>query len=110
MSRVNEVWSKLGYHHVTGHSFRIGGTTMLLHNGVPPDVVKELGCWSLEVSQKYWLDVPSIAMRHIEFLQLGRGILHVGSAFSDNQARCLHQPAAAIGHPQHQGRPAFRPY
>jgi hypothetical protein len=111
MSRVNEVWSKLGYHRVTGHSFRIGGTTTLLRNGVPPDVVKELGRWSSDAFHEYWRDVPSIATRHVEFLQLGRGTLHVGSAFSDDQARCLRQPAAAaIGRPQRQGRPAFRPY
>ena len=29
--RCNEIWSKLGYPRTTGHCFRIGGTTELLH-------------------------------------------------------------------------------
>ncbi|KDN34222.1 hypothetical protein RSAG8_12690, partial [Rhizoctonia solani AG-8 WAC10335] len=107
MKRINEVWTTLGYQKVTGHSFRIGGTTTLLKNGVPPDIVKELGRWSSDAFHEYWRDVPSIAANYVEYLHIGEG----ASTFISDQARrpC---PSATqrIGQNRHQGRPAFRPY
>jgi len=52
--RCNTIWSKLGYPHTTGHSFRIGGTTELLLSGVPSDVVKTMGRWSSDSFVRYW--------------------------------------------------------
>ncbi|KAG2740383.1 hypothetical protein P692DRAFT_20754155, partial [Suillus brevipes Sb2] len=40
LARCNEIWSTAGFKTVSGHSFRIGGTTEMLLSGVPPDVVK----------------------------------------------------------------------
>ncbi|KAJ3871046.1 hypothetical protein F5051DRAFT_434168 [Lentinula edodes] len=39
----NKVWSRAGIKRITGHSFRIGGTTHYLTKGIPPDVVKAMG-------------------------------------------------------------------
>ena len=42
----NSIWEHLGAHRVTGHTFKIGRMTKLLLAGIPPDVVKTMGCWS----------------------------------------------------------------
>ncbi|TFK16572.1 hypothetical protein FA15DRAFT_548136, partial [Coprinopsis marcescibilis] len=54
LERCNQIWTGLGYLRITGHSFRIGGTTELLLAGVPPDVVKAMGRWSSDSFLKYW--------------------------------------------------------
>ncbi|KAF8800145.1 hypothetical protein BYT27DRAFT_7227622 [Phlegmacium glaucopus] len=38
----NYIWQQLGYPHMTGHCFHIGGTTELLIAGTPPDVIRLL--------------------------------------------------------------------
>lgn len=57
LARCNEIWSTAGFKTVSGHSFRIGGTTEMLLSGVPPDVVKALGRWSSDSFLRYacWL-------------------------------------------------------
>ncbi|PPR01104.1 hypothetical protein CVT24_000412 [Panaeolus cyanescens] len=61
LSRCNKIWSSLGYARVTGHAFRIGGTTKLLSSGVPPDVVKATGRWSSDSFLRYWRNIGQIA-------------------------------------------------
>ncbi|KAE9391928.1 hypothetical protein BT96DRAFT_1000852 [Gymnopus androsaceus JB14] len=43
LKRCNEVWSRHNIPRMTGHCFRIGGTTHYLVQGIPPDIVKMLG-------------------------------------------------------------------
>ncbi|KAJ7112064.1 hypothetical protein C8R43DRAFT_1138992 [Mycena crocata] len=62
--RCNQIWSKAGYPHTTGHSFRIGGTTELLLAGVAPDVVKALGRWSSDAFHRYWRSLEDLAPIH----------------------------------------------
>ncbi|KZS94990.1 hypothetical protein SISNIDRAFT_400278, partial [Sistotremastrum niveocremeum HHB9708] len=64
MSRCNEIWRAAGKGTVTGHCFRIGGTTTFLTNGVPPDVVKAMGRWSSDAFMRYWRGLDSLAARH----------------------------------------------
>jgi hypothetical protein len=46
LQKCNNVWKKHGVPLITGHSFRIGGTTHLLIAGVNPDVVQAMGRWN----------------------------------------------------------------
>ena len=64
LTRCNQVWSTLGYPHITGHSFHIGGTTEFLTTGFPPDVIKIMSCWSSDSFLHYWRDLESIAPLH----------------------------------------------
>ncbi|KAF9222759.1 hypothetical protein BS17DRAFT_656672, partial [Gyrodon lividus] len=50
----NLIWTSKGIPVSAGHSFRIGSTTELLLAGVPPDIVKALGHWSLDTFLCYW--------------------------------------------------------
>jgi hypothetical protein len=109
MRRVNNIWSKLGYPRITGHSFRIGGTTMMLRNGVPPEVVKELGRWSSDAFYEYWRDLPTIAKQHVQLLDLNATVHPLAPV--ESQARRTRSFAAALNdRVRSQGRPAFRPY
>ncbi|QRV93567.1 hypothetical protein RhiJN_21585 [Ceratobasidium sp. AG-Ba] len=60
---TNKIWSPMGYPRVTGHCFRIGGTTELLLGGVPPDLVKAMGRWKSDAFQRYWRDIGGIAAK-----------------------------------------------
>ena len=63
----NNIWLANGESHVlSGHSFRIGGTTELLLRGIPPDVVKTLGRWASDSFLTYWRSVESLAHIHLE--------------------------------------------
>jgi hypothetical protein len=55
-----------GISRITGHSFRIGGTTELLRRGVPPDVVKMAGRWSSDSFLRYWRKKEDILPQHVE--------------------------------------------
>jgi len=70
MNRCAAIWAEMEGPSVTGHSFRIGGTTELLLKGVPPDVVKMMGRWKSDAFLRYWRSVESIATMHAEFLDL----------------------------------------
>ncbi|PPQ85790.1 hypothetical protein CVT24_002428 [Panaeolus cyanescens] len=61
LARCNKIWSSLGYSRITGHSFRIGGTSKLLASGIPPDVVKTMGRWSSDAFLRYWRHLDKIA-------------------------------------------------
>lgn len=61
LSRCNAIWMRLGYPRVTGHSFRIGGTSHLLAAGIPPDVVKSMGRWVSDSFLRYWRNLDRIA-------------------------------------------------
>ncbi|EJD42253.1 hypothetical protein AURDEDRAFT_42371, partial [Auricularia subglabra TFB-10046 SS5] len=54
LSRLNEIWKAAGMDSVSGHCFRIGGTTALLRLGVDTDVVKVAGRWKSDAFLRYW--------------------------------------------------------
>ncbi|KZV97570.1 DNA breaking-rejoining enzyme, partial [Exidia glandulosa HHB12029] len=60
LSRLNEIWSAAGMQKVTGHCFRIGGTTALLRAGVAPEVVKVAGRWRSDSFLRYWRALDNI--------------------------------------------------
>ena len=64
LNRCNQIWSRFGYPHSTGHSFHIGGTTELLTTRTAPDVIKTMGCWSSDSFLHYWRDLEVIAPLH----------------------------------------------
>ncbi|KAF9224483.1 hypothetical protein BS17DRAFT_641968, partial [Gyrodon lividus] len=64
----NSIWLAAGIPAITGHSFRIGGTTELLLTGVPPDIVKALGRWSSDAFLRYWHSLELLAPLHMENL------------------------------------------
>jgi hypothetical protein len=64
LTRCNEIWTKRDFPRVTGHCFRIGGTTELLLAGVPPDVVKKMGRWNSDSFLRYWRSVDELANLH----------------------------------------------
>jgi hypothetical protein len=71
MNMCNEVWQKDGIQRVTGHSFRIGGTTAYLMARVDSDIVKKMGRWSSDTFLRYWKSVNGIFEAHassIEFV------------------------------------------
>ncbi|KAF5378464.1 hypothetical protein D9615_007028 [Tricholomella constricta] len=69
LRRVNEVLTAEGFQPISGHCFRIGGTTHLLLAGVPPDVVRLMGRWSSDSFLRYWCSLDLIAPLHAELLK-----------------------------------------
>lgn len=64
----NSVWTSRGLPHLSGHCFRIGGTTELLLRNVPPHIVKVMGRWSSDSFLRYWRNLEHIAPLHAELL------------------------------------------
>ncbi|KAF9017345.1 DNA breaking-rejoining enzyme [Hymenopellis radicata] len=68
MARCNELWAEKGLVWLTGHCFRIGGTTFYLLAGVSTDVVKALGRWSSDAFLRYWRSLEHLGILHIEMI------------------------------------------
>lgn len=64
----NAVWSPHGFPSISGHCFRIGGTTEMLLRGVPPHLVQMLGRWRSDAFLRYWRTLENIAPAHVELL------------------------------------------
>lgn len=64
MRRCNEILQAAGIPKVSGHCFRIGGTTELLLAGVNSEVVKKLGRWESDAFLKYWRELQNIGELH----------------------------------------------
>jgi hypothetical protein len=89
LARCNAIWGPLGFPTITGHSFRIGGTTELLVRGVPPDIVKCLGRWSSDSFLRYWRSLEDIASRHVAVpssAPVGVGVLGLPGACASSSA------------------------
>jgi hypothetical protein len=69
MTMCNSVWSNGGLPRITGHSFRIGGTTALLCSGVNPEIVKKLGRWSSDAFLIYWRSLGHLFSKHASDLK-----------------------------------------
>ncbi|KIY61179.1 hypothetical protein CYLTODRAFT_384779 [Cylindrobasidium torrendii FP15055 ss-10] len=70
MKRCNDVWKENGLGPLTGHSFRIGGATHYLVNGVETNVVKAMGRWKSDAFEEYWRDLEVLAEIHIEMMPM----------------------------------------
>ncbi|KAF8227896.1 hypothetical protein L208DRAFT_1294288, partial [Tricholoma matsutake] len=70
--RVNQILHATDkkYPRITGHCFRIGGTTFYLSFGVPPDMVKKFGRWQSQAFLEYWRCLDYLGTLHIEMLPL----------------------------------------
>jgi hypothetical protein len=70
--RINQILRATNkrYPHITGHCFRIGGTTFYLVSGVPPDMVKKFGRWRSQAFLEYWRCLDYLGAIHIEMLPL----------------------------------------
>jgi hypothetical protein len=64
MAMCNCIWSSHGFQKITGHSFRIGGTTSLLLAGVDAEIVKGMGRWSSDAFKLYWRKVETLFAKH----------------------------------------------
>jgi hypothetical protein len=64
MELCNDVWSKHGLPRITGHPFRISGTTALLRNHVDPDVVNQMFRWLSNAFLLYWRNPEEIFTPH----------------------------------------------
>jgi hypothetical protein len=63
---INAIWSGHNIPRITGHSFRIGGSTELLQRGVNPDVVKVSGRWSSDSFLRYWRKADEVLPMHLD--------------------------------------------
>jgi hypothetical protein len=70
--RINQILRATNkrYPRITGHCFRIGGTTFYLVSGVPPDIVKKFGRWRSQAFLEYWRCLDYLGALHIEMLPL----------------------------------------
>jgi hypothetical protein len=70
--RINQILKATGknYPRISGHCFRIGGTTFYLVSGVPPDMVKKFGRWRSQAFLEYWRCLDYLGAMHIEMLPL----------------------------------------
>jgi hypothetical protein len=64
MEMCNNIWSTEGFPRITGHSFRIGGTTSLLLAGIDTQIVKGMGRWSSDAFKLYWRKVETLFQKH----------------------------------------------
>jgi hypothetical protein len=70
--RINQILKATGknFPRISGHCFRIGGTTFYLVSGVPPDMVKKFGRWRSQAFLEYWRCLDYLGAMHIEMLPL----------------------------------------
>jgi hypothetical protein len=89
LDRCNSIWEKAGYERMSGHSFRIGGTTHLLLSGIPPDVVAVQGRWTSNAFLGYWRQVDAILPLFIDSSGSASRIELVRSAIDQYRKRFL---------------------
>src|SRR5882672_1379735 len=76
IGRCSEVWATRGLSALSGHSFRIGGTTHLLLLGVDPFIVMAQARWRSMAFLEYWRLCEEIIPSFIGFsLQLQSSFL-----------------------------------
>jgi hypothetical protein len=63
---INSVWARHRFPRITGHAFRIGGTTELLRQGVDPEIMKVSGRWSSDSFLRYWRKTDEVLPRHLD--------------------------------------------
>jgi hypothetical protein len=68
MEMCNKVWTRSGIGRITGHLFRIRGTTAFLRAGVDPKVVKQMGRWKSDAFLIYWRALDDIFSAHASMI------------------------------------------
>lgn len=68
LARVSSCFTSTNFPHITGHSFRIGGTTELLLRRVDPKVVQVMGRWSSDAFLRYWRSIDILGPLHTELI------------------------------------------
>ncbi|GJE95065.1 hypothetical protein PsYK624_112440 [Phanerochaete sordida] len=71
LERINEILSRRGWGTMFGHSFRIGGASFLLGQGVSPEVVRILGRWRSLAYEAYIRAFEQVSSRHVGHLADG---------------------------------------
>jgi hypothetical protein len=56
--------TKKGYPCISGHCFRITGTTFYLVSGVSLDIVKKFRCWHSQAFLEYWCCLDYLGALH----------------------------------------------
>ena len=67
LSRCNELLSRAGEPAITGHSFRVGGTTHFLLSGIDPDILKVHGRWASDSFLRYWRNLDLVIPARVRF-------------------------------------------
>lgn len=70
---INDRFRALGLSSTFGHSFRIGGASFLLSQGVDPEVVRLMGRWKSLAYEVYIRAFEQVASRHTENLAANYG-------------------------------------
>ncbi|KAG1734409.1 uncharacterized protein EDB91DRAFT_1250918 [Suillus paluster] len=84
MKCCNDIWVATGHPHMPGHTFRIGGATKLLLEGVPPDIVAMQGRWKSQAFLDYWHKIESILPLFISTaITSSTALLHLQSVMQD---------------------------
>ncbi len=68
MRRCNTIWKAVDYNKLSGHCFRIGGTTFYLIMGINPSMVRVIGRWSSEAFKCYWQNVEQLGILYTEMM------------------------------------------
>ncbi|KIP03135.1 hypothetical protein PHLGIDRAFT_78049 [Phlebiopsis gigantea 11061_1 CR5-6] len=64
LARINGIFARHGWGTAFGHSFRIGGASFLLGQGVDPEVVRLAGRWKSLAYETYIRAFEQVASRH----------------------------------------------
>ncbi|KAJ3766676.1 hypothetical protein FB446DRAFT_767347 [Lentinula raphanica] len=65
LRRCNKIWKAFDLPTMSGHCFRIGGTTHYLLSGINPDIVKVFGHWKSSAFLTYWRHLESLGSLHL---------------------------------------------
>lgn len=74
LERINEILGRHGWGTAFGHSFRIGGASFLLSQGVSPEIVRVMGRWRSLAYEAYIRAFEQAASRHVAGLSQAYGL------------------------------------
>lgn len=65
LERINSILSRHGWGMTFGHSFRIGGASFLLSQGVQPEIVRIIGRWKSLAYEAYIRAFEQVSSKHV---------------------------------------------
>ncbi|GJE88948.1 DNA breaking-rejoining enzyme [Phanerochaete sordida] len=74
LQRINTILGRRGWGTTFGHSFRIGGASFMLGQGVSPEVVRILGRWRSLAYEAYIRAFEQVSSRHVAHLSERYGL------------------------------------
>lgn len=89
LKRINAILGSRGWGTSFGHSFRIGGASFLLSQGVAPEIVRIQGRWKSLAYETYIRAFEQIASRHTANLSQNYGCFTSSPRSSANARRSL---------------------